>query len=164
VPKNIAGQNEAPPVEFVWGTFCREIVMGAGNNQDCSLIGLLTGLDVNVEVLKKQPEYQIPLMVWLHIRFKYRAVVKFADKFALSAKLSYGEKASVLKKLDVVQQPKQDILQMNLNLMMMNQGERLVLKEGKTVLKMSFRYKNTDLGMVELPINVIVRLPKEGHE
>lgn len=158
MPRTASGQKEDAPLEFRWGTFCRQVVCDAINPQDVSLIGVLEGLALEVETLDERRTGEVVAMFWVHAVFRYLKDTDVDLKHALSAKISQPNRADVIKRLDFFQKPKQLFIGMNIQIPMNVKGKTLLLLEGKNMLKISFRYKSTDLGFVELPIDAAIKV------
>jgi len=164
VPKNIAGQDEEIPLKMLWGTFCRQVVVDAASGQEPTLVGILNGVDVNIETPKKQEKYEVPLQLWLHAVFKVEELTDDDRVFKISVKFSLENGHDVIQEINVPNKAGKEFIDLNMSLPMMQRGYRLVLPEGKSLLKMSFRYSTHRLGMVELPIKVIVNQIGEGPD
>ncbi|MBU6455455.1 MAG: hypothetical protein KGS72_27030 [Cyanobacteria bacterium REEB67] len=158
MPKNSAGKNEPIPVKWCWGTFCRQVLVDAATGQDPTLVGVCQGIDVNVETPVKLDFYEIGLVIWLHAVFRAVEIVDEDRKFNISVKLTLDNQPSVVQVLEVPNKAGKEWMEINMNLPMMQPEQRLKLPEGKSLLRMSFRYSTTQLGMVELPIRVMVKV------
>ena len=140
-------------MSFRWGTFCREIWVDAGTQQTMTLVGVLPVVNLVAEV-DKEDTFDFPLSVWVHAVFDFNDSLEEGKPFKITTRFQFEEQDPVIQELPLVRGPGQDLI--SLNLQMDPSKALLKLKSGRFLARMSFRYKTTDLGMIELPFVVTV--------
>jgi hypothetical protein len=157
-----AGKRQKTPVELKWGTFCREILVDAANPNDVSLVGILSSLKLTVETRELLPTYELPVRMWAFMVFKFATKkVQEERNYQVSAMIYPPNGEPVLKMLDLVQKPENEYFQLNMHFPLIGKASALRLSEGANSLKISLRYKKTDLGVLELPMNLTAELVPE---
>jgi hypothetical protein len=143
------------PVTFKWGAFCRQILSSPADPNEPSLIGLLRGLNFNINVPKGTKEIEVPLVIWVFANFDHQEVTE-EKVIKVTAMISLtGRETKAVQEIEMKLMPGKAHFAVNLQLVLSQQGGALLLRPGKQVLKVSFRYQKTDLGKIELPLHTI---------
>lgn len=168
----LSGQKIVPPLNFVWGTFCRQVLVNEvdskleNQTKEMSLYGVLPGLDMTIDIRVPQntapadmpKDFEVPFVVWAHAVFRMKEVSDKPEKVTISAMVSQPKRDAMVQVFEVPLRAGQEFLQVNMQIQMNGPGGGLLLSEGKTALKASFRYQSVDLGKIELPIKTKVKI------
>jgi hypothetical protein len=157
-----SGGPEPLPFELKWSTFCREILQAPGKENDASLIGLLNALNLSFETPEPMDSVDIPMVIWLHSHFRFAKISEFERKYAVSILITVPNREPVKKEIDFVQKPNQEFLAFNFQLVMNGKDTMPRFNRGRNLIKVSYRYKTTDLGKAELPVIVVIQTADEG--
>ncbi len=141
------------PLEFVWGTFCRQILQDP-INQEATLVGVLPGLTLEIKAPNEQNEFEIPVVLWCHAVFRRTDDSLKPISVKVSAMVSQEYREPMLKELTMELKAGNPFVNLNLQLIMNSPGRGLLLKPGEQVLKASFRFKKTNVGTIHLPLDV----------
>ena len=158
MPSLLSGEKTGVPVTLRWGTFCRDILVDAATQQTMTLVGVLPVVNL---ALKQQDAptldgvLELPLSLWVHAVFDFAVDLETNKPFHVTTRFQFDDQKPVVQELPFVRKPGQDVLSVNLQLN--PETTILRLRTGKFMAKMSFRFKATDLGIIEVPFVITIQ-------
>jgi hypothetical protein len=162
MPKSASGKRLELPIKLRWATYCREVHISPLDPNDVSLTGILQDLTIQSpeEML---PPHEVPLVVWIFAVFDIIEPLEISRRFKLTTRLDRSGLDPLIREIPIDVRPLSKYFSLNLQLNMSTRGEVCQFQSGANAIRVSFRYKEQQLGMVELPI-YLRDLSKETDE
>jgi hypothetical protein len=143
----------APEVRVKWGTFCRSIVQESDSG-DTSLLGIMPGLDVEVEGGPNKPAdgfHRLMIPMWLNAQFEVKEPISVPSILEFELIISVNNQKPRIPSIRLEVPPNKTFGNLNIRL---NHPGGIPLRIGAQELVVKFQRDGKDMGIVSLPISV----------